>query len=59
MDIKEVIKALEKLYNRYWSITNILASGEDYRKEAKKYFIYCSELSYVIKRLKDIFKEEL
>lgn len=59
MDIKEVIEALEKLYNRYWSITNILASSKNYSKEAKKYFIYCTEISYVIKRLKEIFKEEL
>lgn len=56
MDIKEVIEALEKLYNRYWSIVIL---SDNYSKEVKKYFAYCSELSYVIRRFKEIFKEEL
>lgn len=59
MDIKEVIEALEKLYNRYWSIHNTLISEDKDNKEADKYFTYCYVLFCVIRQLKNNFKEEL
>lgn len=57
MDIKEAIKGLNKLKEKYWSIYNIAKYND--KKEADKYMTYSYVLYCVIRQLEINFKEEL